>query len=82
MPEVTALFPSTLVSFFQLVDGGTAMFYPWLVDEVEALRAPEEETVGPWARFTSLPSCNSAIDAIWLFNKRSRLRPIRRFADF
>lgn len=56
------------------------MFYPWLVDEASAPRTPEEETVGPLAtRYTESPSCDPAIDAIWLFNKRSRLR---RFADF
>ena len=56
------------------------MFYPWLVDEAAASRAPKEEAVRPLTRDTVLPSCDSAIDAIGLFNKRSR--SIRRFADF
>jgi hypothetical protein len=58
------------------------MFYPWLVDETAAPRTKEEEAVGPLARDTTSPGCDAAIDALGLFNKRSRLRLIRRFADF
>jgi hypothetical protein len=58
------------------------MFYPWLVDEAAATRGPEEEAIDPLAGDTALPSRDSAIDAIGLFNNRSRLRSIRRFADF
>jgi hypothetical protein len=59
------------------------MFYLWLVDEAAATRTPEEETAGSSARDNALPNCDSAIDAIGLFNKRSRLRSrsVCRFAD-
>ena len=49
------------------------MFYPWLVDESAATCVSEEEPVVLLARDNALPS-NTAIDAIWLFPKHSRLR--------
>lgn len=60
------------------------MFYPWLVDEGAAMRSPEERPADHLASDNTLPGCDSAIDAIGLFNKRSRVRwpSICRFADF
>jgi len=51
------------------------MFYPWLVDESTATRTPQEETGGVLAH-NALPSRDTAMDAIWLFNKRSRVRSL------
>jgi hypothetical protein len=68
----------------QLVDGVIVMFYPWLVDEGAATRSPEERPADRLASDNTLPRCDSAIDAIGLFNKSLRVHwPfICRFADF
>jgi hypothetical protein len=58
------------------------MFYLWLVDEGAATR--EGEPAYPLASDHALPNCDSAIDAIELFDKPARVRshPICRFVDF
>jgi hypothetical protein len=60
------------------------VFYLWLVDDGPATRTPERAPADPLASDNALPSRDSALDAIGLFNKRSRERSpsICRFADF
>jgi hypothetical protein len=63
---------------------GAAVFYPWVVDEGAATRTLEQAPAAPLASDNALPSRDSTLDAIGLFNKRSRVRlpSVCRFADF
>jgi hypothetical protein len=60
------------------------MFYPWLVDKSAATCMPEEQSSAQLARDNTLPSYDTAIDAIWLFPKHSRVRSLSicRLAHF
>jgi len=50
------------------------MFYSWLAHESAAARVADARPGGLLAPGNALPRCAAAIDAIGLFNKRSRER--------
>jgi len=60
------------------------MFHFWLIDESATGRMPDAGPGGPLARDDGRASCATAIDAIGLFNKRTRARApsVCHFADF